>query len=38
MKMEMTISSPHSGKVAGIEVKDGDSVSGGDLICKIVKG
>ncbi|KAI4133482.1 MAG: hypothetical protein LQ338_000218 [Usnochroma carphineum] len=37
MKMEMVISAPHSGKVADLLVKEGDSVDGQDLICKIVK-
>jgi pyruvate carboxylase len=37
MKMEMIISAPVSGKVASLLVKNGDSVDGSDLICKIVK-
>ncbi|RDW57931.1 pyruvate carboxylase [Aspergillus mulundensis] len=37
MKMEMVISAPHSGKVSGLGVKEGDSVDGQDLICKITK-
>ncbi|RDW67835.1 hypothetical protein BP6252_09231 [Coleophoma cylindrospora] len=37
MKMEMVISAPHAGKVAGLLVKEGDSVAGSDLICKITK-
>lgn len=37
MKMEMVISAPHSGKVEGLSVKEGDSVDSQDLICKIVK-
>ncbi|KAL4927121.1 pyruvate carboxylase [Aspergillus undulatus] len=37
MKMEMVISAPHSGKVSGLQVKEGDSVDGQDLVCKIVK-
>lgn len=37
MKMEMIISSPHSGKVGNLGVKEGDSVDSQDLICKIVK-
>ncbi|KAJ5675654.1 Pyruvate carboxylase [Penicillium macrosclerotiorum] len=37
MKMEMVISAPHSGKVSGMLVKEGDSVDGQDLICKITK-
>lgn len=38
MKMEMVISSPHSGKVEALSVKEGDSVDSQDLICKIAKG
>lgn len=34
---EMVISAPHSGKVSGLLVKEGDSVDGQDLICKIAK-
>ncbi|KAK8088575.1 pyruvate carboxylase [Apiospora hydei] len=37
MKMEMVISAPHNGKVSGLEVKEGDSVDGSDLVCKITK-
>ncbi|KAL8874673.1 MAG: hypothetical protein Q9174_000013 [Haloplaca sp. 1 TL-2023] len=37
MKMEMVISAPHSGKIADLKVKEGDSVDGQDLVCKIVK-
>lgn len=37
MKMEMVISAPHSGHVNDIQVKEGDSVAGSDLVCKIVK-
>ncbi|QIW98005.1 hypothetical protein AMS68_003523 [Peltaster fructicola] len=37
MKMEMVISAPHSGKIASLSVKEGDSVDSADLICKIVK-
>ncbi|KAJ5170488.1 Pyruvate carboxyltransferase [Penicillium coprophilum] len=37
MKMEMVISAPHSGKVSGLQVKEGDSVDGQDLICRISK-
>ncbi|PWY63343.1 pyruvate carboxylase [Aspergillus eucalypticola CBS 122712] len=37
MKMEMVISAPHSGKVSSLLVKEGDSVDGQDLVCKIVK-
>ncbi|KAI5794709.1 carbamoyl-phosphate synthase L chain, ATP binding domain-containing protein [Pyronema domesticum] len=37
MKMEMVISAPHSGKVHDLVVKEGDSVDGQDLVCKIHK-
>jgi len=37
MKMEMVISAPHSGKAADIQVREGDSVDGQDLICNIHK-
>lgn len=37
MKMEMSISAPHSGVCKGLMVKEGDSIDGGDLICRIVK-
>ncbi|KAH7027536.1 pyruvate carboxylase [Microdochium trichocladiopsis] len=37
MKMEMVISAPHNGKVSGLQVKEGDSVDGSDLVCKIAK-
>ncbi|KIX06573.1 pyruvate carboxylase [Rhinocladiella mackenziei CBS 650.93] len=37
MKMEMVISAPHSGKVGHISVKEGDSVAGSDLVCRITK-
>ncbi|KAI0890091.1 pyruvate carboxylase [Annulohypoxylon maeteangense] len=37
MKMEMVISAPHNGKVTGLQVKEGDSVDGSDLVCKIAK-
>ncbi|CAG8977117.1 hypothetical protein HYALB_00003338 [Hymenoscyphus albidus] len=37
MKMEMVISAPHAGKVGQLQVKEGDSVGGADLICKIEK-
>lgn len=33
----MVISSPHNGKVSSLQVRDGDSVDGTDLVCKIVK-
>jgi pyruvate carboxylase len=33
----MVVSAPHSGKVANLQVKEGDSIAGGDLMCKIVK-
>ncbi|KAF3762662.1 pyruvate carboxylase [Cryphonectria parasitica EP155] len=38
MKMEMSITAPHNGKVSGLQVREGDSVDGTDLVCKIVKG
>ncbi|KAL2112793.1 hypothetical protein VUR80DRAFT_6514 [Thermomyces stellatus] len=37
MKMEMVISAPHNGKVSGLQVKEGDSVDGSDLVCRIIK-
>ena len=37
MKMEMVISAPHSGKVSDLQVREGDSVAGSDLVCKIAK-
>lgn len=37
MKMEMSISAPHSGLCKGLTVKEGDSLDSGDLICRIVK-
>jgi pyruvate carboxylase len=37
MKMEMVVSASHSGKVSDLKVKEGDSVAGSDLICKIAK-
>ncbi|CAN8099146.1 unnamed protein product [Discula destructiva] len=37
MKMEMVISAPHNGKVASLQVREGDSVDGTDLVCKITK-
>ncbi|ODV86188.1 hypothetical protein CANARDRAFT_127849 [[Candida] arabinofermentans NRRL YB-2248] len=37
MKMEMVISSPVSGKIDEIIIKENDSVDAGDLICKVVK-
>lgn len=33
----MVISAPHSGKIDSLGVKEGDSVDGQDLVCKIVK-
>ncbi len=33
----MVISAPHSGKIASLNVREGDSVDGQDLVCKIVK-
>ncbi|KAN0075659.1 pyruvate carboxylase [Elaphomyces granulatus] len=37
MKMEMVISAPHHGVVTNLQVKEGDSVDGQDLICHISK-
>ena len=37
MKMEMVISAPHSGKISELQVKEGDSIAGSDLVCKVVK-
>jgi len=34
---EMVISAPHSGKIDSLQVKEGDSVDGQDLVCKIVR-
>ena len=34
-KQEMVISAPHHGHIASLQVKEGDSVDGQDLICKI---
>jgi pyruvate carboxylase len=33
----MVISAPHSGKVDDLKIKEGDSVDGSDLVCRIVK-
>jgi pyruvate carboxylase len=33
----MVISAPHAGKVTDLSVKEGDSVDGSDLVCKIGK-
>ena len=33
----MVISAPHSGKIAELKVKEGDSVDGQDLVCNIVR-
>ncbi|KAH6854162.1 carbamoyl-phosphate synthase L chain, ATP binding domain-containing protein [Chaetomium sp. MPI-CAGE-AT-0009] len=38
MKMEMVISAPHNGVVSQLAVREGDSVDGSDLVCRIVKG
>lgn len=38
MKMEMVISAPHNGVVSQLLVREGDSVDGSDLVCRIVKG
>ncbi|EFW99765.1 pyruvate carboxylase [Grosmannia clavigera kw1407] len=37
MKMEMVISAPHAGIVSQLIVKEGDSVDGSDLVCRITK-
>lgn len=37
MKMEMVVSANTSGKVSEVLVKDGDSVDGSDMLCKILK-
>lgn len=33
----MVISAPHSGRVGSLQVKEGDSVDGSDLVCRITK-
>ncbi|KAK3941082.1 pyruvate carboxylase [Diplogelasinospora grovesii] len=38
MKMEMVISAPHNGVVSQLQVREGDSVDGSDLVCRITKG
>ncbi|KAK0728941.1 carbamoyl-phosphate synthase L chain, ATP binding domain-containing protein [Apiosordaria backusii] len=38
MKMEMVISAPHNGVVSSLQVREGDSVDGSDLVCRITKG
>lgn len=37
LSQEMVISAPHNGKVSGLQVREGDSVDGTDLVCKIAK-
>ncbi|KAL1842095.1 hypothetical protein VTJ49DRAFT_6077 [Mycothermus thermophilus] len=37
MKMEMVISAPHNGVVSQLLVREGDSVDGSDLVCRIVR-
>ncbi|KAK4132358.1 pyruvate carboxylase [Trichocladium antarcticum] len=37
MKMEMVISAPHNGTVSSLMVREGDSVDGSDLVCRIAK-
>ncbi|KAK4229163.1 carbamoyl-phosphate synthase L chain, ATP binding domain-containing protein [Podospora fimiseda] len=37
MKMEMVISAPHNGKVSSLMVREGDSVDGSDLVCRITR-
>ena len=34
---EMVISAPHNGIVSSLLVKEGDSVDGSDLVCRITK-
>jgi pyruvate carboxylase len=34
----MVISAPHAGVVSQLQVREGDSVAGSDLVCRIVKG
>ena len=34
---EMVISAPHNGVVSGLQVREGDSVDGSDLVCRITK-
>jgi pyruvate carboxylase len=34
----MVISAPHNGVVSQLMVREGDSVDGSDLVCRIVKG
>ncbi|KAK0667351.1 carbamoyl-phosphate synthase L chain, ATP binding domain-containing protein [Cercophora samala] len=38
MKMEMVISAPHNGVVSSLQVREGDSVDGSDLVCRITRG
>jgi pyruvate carboxylase len=33
----MVISAPHNGVVSQLAVREGDSVDGSDLVCRIVK-
>lgn len=33
----MSVSASHSGKVTSLHVREGDSVDGSDLICRIEK-
>lgn len=33
----MVISAPHNGAVSSLMVKEGDSVDGSDLVCRITK-
>ncbi|ELR06254.1 pyruvate carboxylase [Pseudogymnoascus destructans] len=37
MKMEMVVTAAHNGVIAQLVVKEGDSLSGQDLICRVVK-
>lgn len=33
----MVISAPHNGKVSDLQVKEGDSMDGSDLVCRITQ-
>jgi biotin carboxyl carrier protein len=37
-EQEMVISAPHAGVVGQLAVREGDSVDGSDLVCRIIKG
>lgn len=34
----MVISAPHNGVVSSLQVREGDSVDGSDLVCRITRG